>query len=305
MMMTAFGVSSQPFLCTTASEALWVWRKTRYELFLVSHELENTKSFPAEAVAKMHSLGSCVRAVNGKWPLTSFKDVTLTFSFATDRPLTLALTEFEGPGVGHQVWDAAIALALYQRSSEAHPLPPCPRVLEVGAGVGLPGLDFARRRVASQGSVTLTDARTQLLSLLRYNVEQQQFRHRQHPEDDMLAAVQVAELDWNTHPSDAPAAISGQFDLVLGSDICWNMSDVPPLAKLVQNLIPAAKLMIIIGPAMRDALDSLKITLSSMDGVTIEEQRLALLANDADHAIDQGRERSGAIYRMLIVRPSI
>ena len=96
-----------------------------------------------------------------------------TFRFADGDDLTLELTQFAGDprgdaGTGHQIWTSAIALAVFMRSSEAPELPSRPRVLELGAGIGLPGLDLARRLPGAR--VTMTDTRPALLSLMRDNL---------------------------------------------------------------------------------------------------------------------------------------
>lgn len=47
------------------------------------------------------------------------------------------------------VWDSALALSLFMRSELAPQVPSRARVIELGAGVGLPGLDYARRHPQS------------------------------------------------------------------------------------------------------------------------------------------------------------
>merc|ERR1711874_271861 len=98
------------------------------------------------------NFGSVVIEAKGEWPRTkTFKDATklLTFENAKSQEipkrvrreastLTLAETGYDDSGIGHQLWDSAIVLALYLRIG---PISSCfvgKRVLELGAGVGLP-----------------------------------------------------------------------------------------------------------------------------------------------------------------------
>ena len=87
----------------------------------------------------------------------------VTFDFG-DTPLELHLgATHEEAGVGSQLWDASVALSLFLRSGHLS-LSPSSRVVELGAGIGLPSLDLARRP-DHPAHITLTDARQKLLSL--------------------------------------------------------------------------------------------------------------------------------------------
>ena len=169
---------SQPFmaqsgpLLLTAGEGPWLWRVVRYSLLAGALDLRKT-TFSPESVSKLHGLGSVVSTAEGEWPRATYTNAAQTFRFADGDDLTLELTQFAGDsrgdaGVGHQIWTSAIALAVFMRSSEAPELPSRPRVLELGAGIGLPGLDLARRLPGAR--VTLTDTRPALLSLMRDNL---------------------------------------------------------------------------------------------------------------------------------------
>ena len=126
-------------LLLTAGEGPWLWRVVRYGLLAGALDSHVTL-FPRSAVSQLRSLGTIVSTAHGEWPRSTYSDAAQTFSFDDGEPdLTLALTEFDDAGVGHQVWPSAIAMAMFMRSSDAPTLPKGPRVLELGAGVGLPG----------------------------------------------------------------------------------------------------------------------------------------------------------------------
>ena len=72
---------------------------------------------------------------------------------------------YQEAGVGHQCWDAAIALSIYIRSARAPAELSASGMLEIGAGIGLPGIECSRRGKA----VRLTDAREPIVELLERN----------------------------------------------------------------------------------------------------------------------------------------
>lgn len=91
-------------------------------------------------------------------------------------------------------------------------------VLELGAGTGLPGLTTA---VLGARRVVLTDVDL-LLPLLNKNVEANGLRYR----------VEVRELPWG---SDESSSRLGEFDLILMSDVFFDLSGVAALAKTLKS----------------------------------------------------------------------
>ena len=122
-------------------------------------------------------------------------------------------------------------------------------MLELGAGLGLPGLELAAR---AGDAVTLSDSREALLGQLRREAAALQ------PELDAAGgAIDVLELDWLDPARVAEAAAKG-YDLVIGSDICYANSapDVARLAGAIRQL--GAPTTLLAAPAGRDAFGLLQ-----------------------------------------------
>ena len=145
---------------------------------------------------------------------------------------------YEGVGVGHTVWDAAVVLALFLRSPKGAYLltraaadrdlvtntnqgtgarPRLPRVLELGAGLGLPGRDLAQRSCVA--SVTLSDSRSAFLEQL----EQLSKLEAVMPG----AAIDYIPLNWHSDEDVAKAA-EAAYDVVIASDVAYYQPDVSP-----------------------------------------------------------------------------
>ena len=113
-------------------------------------------------------------------------------------------------GHGAHVWSAALSLA---ECLAREKIAAGTRVLELGAGCGLPGLVMARTHGAS---VTLTDV-PWLLPLLRVNVDEK-FDDSEH------SRPTVATLRWGSTTD--VEALSTQPDIVIGSDIIYEAAEV-------------------------------------------------------------------------------
>jgi predicted nicotinamide N-methyase len=130
-----------------------------------------------------------------------------------------ALTIFEDPagsGPGGALWDAAVVLAQHLHSLTLRGA----RVLELGAGTGLPGLAAARLGA----HVTLTD-RPRALPLLRRNAEHNGL------------AVTVLELEWGCTPPEWSQAQTPPFQLVLGADVVCHDESMAPLIATLRQLL--------------------------------------------------------------------
>ncbi|XP_031491846.1 uncharacterized protein LOC116258685 [Nymphaea colorata] len=127
--------------------------------------------------------------------------------------------------VGASLWDCAIVLAHY--------LPSVPlagkSVVELGAGTGLPGLTAAK---LGSSRVVLTDL-PELIPGLRRNVEA----------NELVDGVEVRPLRWGDEGD--CSALGPPFDVVLMSDLLYNVSAAPGLCQSIRALSDAQTLILL------------------------------------------------------------
>mmetsp|Transcript_2869 Transcript_2869/g.6861 ORF Transcript_2869/g.6861 Transcript_2869/m.6861 type:complete len:323 (+) Transcript_2869:54-1022(+) len=149
-----------------------------------------------------------------------------------DRPLTTVCDPdhcyFSGLGA-ERVWGAGLALA---RHLARHPSQSGQKVVELGAGCGLPGMVLAR-----QGSrVTLTDV-PWLLQLIEYNIS------ANFSVDDPCRP-RVAPLRWGNQEDMADLQqVAGRPDLVIGADLVYRHQDFNALLQTIESLRPGKALL--------------------------------------------------------------
>ena len=115
-----------------------------------------------------------------------------------------------------KVWEASLVLADFVAT-----LKPPRRILEIGAGLGLPGLTAA----AFGHEVTLTDYESRPLELIRRSAEANGL------------AVRVARLDW-FEPADL-----GEFDIILGAEVVYAGRLFEPLLQIFRRyLLPGGEI---------------------------------------------------------------
>ena len=104
---------STPVLLLPMGDGPWAWRRARYTLLDGALD-EGTTVYSLTSINKLRSLGTAMRTQVGS---------QVSFEFDDSPPLELSLgATFEEAGVGAQLWEASIALALFHRS-EIAPLP--------------------------------------------------------------------------------------------------------------------------------------------------------------------------------------
>ena len=278
-----------PVLLLTAGDGPWQWRRTNYMLLDGALD-QTTTTHSLSSIRQLRSLGSVMRSQHGS-------QVTFEFDSAA-APLQLEVGKYEEAGVGASLWDASIALSLFQRSGQM-PLPASAKVVELGAGLGLPSFDLARG--GGVASVTLTDARSKLLELAEQNMEA--LRHTQ----PVPATVAIEHLQWGGDGETSTAR--GAYDVIIGSDICYEEASVPSLAALLERL--QAPVAMVIGPAGRPSMKLLKQTMRASPFVHVEERLLSLVCSNADASaspLDVGADdatlvRSSGVHSLLIVSP--
>ena len=156
---------------------------------------------------------------------------------------------------GLMLWGSAIGLA--ERLSEETGLVAAKRVLELGAGVGLPGLAAAALGAAE---VTQTDYQEDALDLARYNAAV-----------NGIENIIVRQGDWHDFFTD-----SLPYDLVIASDILYEKTLHAPLATLLPKLIAPGGAILIADPLRPQALEFLekRIEADKSWRVTCEGRRI-------------------------------
>ena len=273
------------------------WRRTHYELYhWLSPLAELTRGHVQDemvdklalgAIPSSSSLGTATSVAMGAWPRDSYMEGaarSFTFAAAPDPsmvpvlevPLLLHEIPYEGAGVGHSVWDSAVVLTIFLRSRAGRLLladsvngladgkadgltgRQLPRVLELGAGLGLPGRDLAARGAAT---VILSDSRERLLEQL-----------------DQGTSANAIKLNWNTL-GDVATAVLAKYDVVIASDVAYYHPDVAPLADALRSM--NAAISVIVAPMHRDAALALSDELHARGG-TVVELAMTLVSSDAD-----------------------
>lgn len=134
-----------------------------------------------------------------------------------------------------EVWPAAIALAGYLSGLELQGK----RVLELGCGLGLPGLVAAVRGA----QVTFSDYHPEALELVRHNAGRLGLTNEQ---------VALYLGDWRRF------SLAGQFDLLLASDIMYDPKLNPYLLNLFPRYLAPGGRLLVSHPGRPDTLAALE-----------------------------------------------
>ena len=124
-----------------------------------------------------------------------------------------------------KIWHSSIAMTLFLQSEPD--LIQSKRVLEIGAGIGLPSFKLAHHAM----QMTISDYDAEAVELLKKNIEFLGLKH-----------AKARCLDWNNFPEDITA------DILLLSDINYDPSQFKPLLNLILKFIDAGSIVIIATP---------------------------------------------------------
>lgn len=179
------------------------------------------------AAAAPYPLTDTVLTLGGRsWTLTAVRDQdALMGSVQTDADL-------EHFPYGLLLWDAAIGLAeeLTARPERVAGK----RVLELGAGVGLPGL--VARSLGAQ--VTQTDYQAAALALARRNARQ-----------NNIAGIRYLQADWRDFYDGAT------YEVVLGSDVLYERSLHSSLLRLFRRALASDGQLLLSDPVRPQAME--------------------------------------------------
>jgi len=136
----------------------------------------------------------------------------------------LAADESDLQTTGAFLWAASLILAQWIADElEAEMNGKC--VVELGAGCGLPGLVASACTEAS--SVTITDLASPTLENTKHNVTVNQTDGK---------TLELAELDW-CKKSTWPETLIGAVNVLVGSDLVYDIALVEPLVNVVNSLV--------------------------------------------------------------------
>lgn len=186
-----------------------------------------------EALAARYPLEEARLSIGGRtWRITAVEDQdALIAQVKTDADL-------QAFPYGLMLWASALGLA--ERLAEEPSLIAGKRVLELGAGVGLPGIAAA---ALGASEVIQTDYQDEALALARHNAAANGVQDR----------IRLRHGDWRSFFTDGLP-----FDVVIGSDLLYERSLHAPLADLLPRLVTPDGLILISDPLRPQALEFLE-----------------------------------------------
>jgi len=148
-----------------------------------------------------------------------------------------------------KLWPSAMALSLFLEQNLD--LINNKRVLEIGAGIGLPSFSIAKHAA----DLTITDYAEDAVVLMQKNIEYVGFKN-----------IKAVMADWNSFP------LSIDAEVVLLSDTNYAPSEFESLIKLIQDFIHKGATIIIATPERITAspfIDQLKMYITQQDLIEI------------------------------------
>ncbi|KAK9154388.1 hypothetical protein Sjap_001868 [Stephania japonica] len=155
-----------------------------------------------------------------------------TFSFGSQvvHLLCLQSASTDYDLTGQLVWPGAVLLNNYLSNNTAI-LQGC-SIIELGSGVGVTGILCSR----FCQEILLTDHNEQVLKILKKNIELQP-NYETHT--NKYAGLAAEKLEWG-NVNDLSLILQrypSGFDLILGADIYFQQSSIPPLFTTVERLL--------------------------------------------------------------------
>lgn len=164
---------------------------------------------------------------------------------------------------GLLLWDSAVALA--DALARMGKLGGC-RVLELGAGVGLPGL-VAR---AFNADVVQTDHAPEAIELCRRNAAR-----------NGICGIDARPLDWLRW------ADTTGYDMIIGSDILYDVEAHAPVLAILERNLRAGGTAILTDPGRPLTPGFITLLQASRFAVTVQTQQVAAVHPlKPDHSVD-------------------
>lgn len=206
-------------------------------------------------------------------------DVSSRLYSLPDRNVSVELNlppRFDQVGLGAMVWSSAVGLSIWlSRAARTGELSLAGvRLLELGAGVGLPGLLCAQLGADAPLQITLTDLSGQLVDCMRANA-------RCNAKDGApLPNADILNWDDRTAYSDCD-----EYDIVIGADLVYSPAHV---TQLVQTVLPrlatGLSTLVLVQPGKytetgfdtRNGWADLKAALNAVGTLELHRMQLAL-----------------------------
>ena len=157
------------------------------------------------------------------------------------------------PLIGAVVWPAAVALSIWLADAAVvgRVQMKGSRLLELGAGMGVPGLLMATLAGEQPERAVLSDFAAPLLENLLQNVTRNRVAFCVACGDEVVSPtdVDVCKLNWDD--SDDDCAAVEQYDIVIGADVVYNPAHAGQLLRTVlPRLATAYSTLLLIQPGV-------------------------------------------------------
>ena len=189
--------------------------------------------------------------------------------FTNSETVSLRISEEIGESIARHVWDAGVVLAALIRDIVQLPLaqngssgfakrlqtPSGPKVIELGSGCGIAGLQIAH--VCPKAQVILTDL-PEAMEVLQQNISIATLA--------LESQVYKAVLDWDEN---LPAHVAEQVvDLVIVSDCTYNADSIPALVRTLATLVvKSPEAMVVVAMKVRHTSEAIFHELMAKSGL--------------------------------------